>query len=98
VHFSRPAIDVLFESAAEAYGAGVMGVILSGASADGARGLRAIADAGGLAVVQSLETAGMTTMPAAALRAVPGSLVQSVESLAELLRAHGEAHGDVDGR
>jgi len=94
VHFSRPAIDVLFESAAEAYGAGVLGVILSGASADGARGLRAVADAGGLAVVQSLESSEMTAMPAAALQAVPGSIVMSVESLAELLRAHGE----VDGR
>ena len=98
VHFSRPAIDTLFESAAEAYGAVVMGVILSGASADGARGLRAIADAGGLAVVQSLETAEMTAMPAAALQAVPDSLLKSVEALAELLRAHGEDHGEDDGR
>lgn len=94
VHFSRPAIDVLFESAAEAYGAGVMGVILSGANADGAQGLRAIADAGGVAVVQSLESAEMAAMPAAALRAVPEGIVVSVVSLGEMLRAHGE----VDGR
>jgi two-component system, chemotaxis family, protein-glutamate methylesterase/glutaminase len=94
VHFSRPAIDVLFESAAEAYGAGVLGVILSGASADGAQGLRAIADAGGLTAVQALDTAEMTTMPAAALEAVPASIVVNAGSLAELLRALGE----VDGR
>ncbi|HET9862142.1 MAG TPA: chemotaxis protein CheB, partial [Steroidobacteraceae bacterium] len=73
VHFCRPAIDVLFESAAEAYGNRLLGVILSGSNADGAAGLRAIAAAGGLTAVQFLESAEMTAMPAAALEAVPGS-------------------------
>jgi two-component system, chemotaxis family, protein-glutamate methylesterase/glutaminase len=90
VHYSRPAVDVLFESAAEAYGERLMGVILSGANADGARGLRAVADAGGLAVVQAIESAEMIAMPAAALQAVPGCVEVDVAALAELLRKHGE--------
>lgn len=99
VHFSRPAIDVLFESAAEAYGERLMGVILSGANADGAAGLRAIAAAGGITAVQSLESAEMIAMPAAALEAVPGCIEVDPESLAELLRNHGtNMAGNKDGR
>ena len=52
VQFSRPSIDVLFESAADAYGPALIGVILTGANDDGARGLRAIVAAGGVALVQ----------------------------------------------
>lgn len=90
VHYSRPAVDVLFQSAAEAYGERLMGVILSGANADGANGLRAVADAGGMAVVQSLESAEMIAMPAAALEAVPDSIALNVAALADLLLTHGE--------
>lgn len=93
VQFARPAIDVLFESAAEAYRDRLMGVILSGANSDGAAGLKAIADAGGMTVVQSLESAEMIAMPAAALQAVPGSLELDVAAIAELLRSHGESNG-----
>jgi two-component system chemotaxis response regulator CheB len=93
VQFARPAIDVLFESAAEAYRDRLMGVILSGANSDGAAGLKAIADAGGMTVVQSLESAEMIAMPAAALQAVPGSLELDVAAIAELLRSHGELNG-----
>jgi two-component system chemotaxis response regulator CheB len=92
VHYTRPAIDVLFESAAEAYGDRLMAVILSGANADGAAGLRAVAEAGGLTVVQSLETAEMTAMPAAALQAAPASIEVDIEALTDLLRAHGEVN------
>ena len=90
VHYSRPAIDVLFESAAEAYGERVLGVILSGANADGASGLRAIAAAGGITAVQKLESAEMIAMPAAALDAVPQSIEVDAASLGDLLRTHGE--------
>lgn len=93
VHFSRPAVDVLFESAADAYGDRLMGVVLSGANADGAAGLQAIAAAGGVTVVQSLESSEMSAMPAAALAAVPGSREVDVPALAELLR-----NGEVNGR
>lgn len=90
VHFARPSIDVLFESAAEAYGERLMGVILSGANADGAAGLKAVAAAGGVTVVQALESAEMIAMPVAALEAVPGANEVNVSALAELLLAHGE--------
>ncbi|HVY81467.1 MAG TPA: chemotaxis protein CheB [Steroidobacteraceae bacterium] len=72
-HFSRPSIDVLFQSAADAYGPRVAGVILSGANTDGASGLRAIADAGGVTIVQDPETAEAATMPRAAWEACPNS-------------------------
>jgi two-component system chemotaxis response regulator CheB len=90
VHFSRPAIDVLFESAAEAYGERLMAVVLSGANADGAAGLRAVALAGGMTVVQALDSADITAMPAAALEAAPDSIEVNVAALAELLFTHGE--------
>jgi two-component system chemotaxis response regulator CheB len=93
VHFSRPAIDVLFESAAEAYGPALMGIILSGANADGAAGLKAIGDRGGITVVQSLESSEMAAMPAAALAAAPGSLELNVPGLVDILRAHGDVNG-----
>jgi two-component system chemotaxis response regulator CheB len=93
VHYARPAIDVLFESAAEAYGDRLMGIVLSGANVDGAAGLKAVASAGGMTVVQSLESAEMIAMPAAALEAVPDSIEVNVSALADLLRAHGEMNG-----
>lgn len=68
VHFSRPSIDVLFESAAEAYGPQLVGIVLSGASEDGARGLAAVKDAGGTTLVQAPHTAAVRAMPEAALQ------------------------------
>lgn len=67
VLFSRPSIDVLFHSAADCYGARLLGVLLSGANADGAAGLAAIQAAGGHAVVQAPATAAMPAMPVAAI-------------------------------
>lgn len=87
VHFSRPSIDVLLESAAEAYGARTLGIVLSGANADGAEGLQAIAEAGGIAVVQKPSCAEVPTMPEAALRACTNSHVADVAEIAALLAA-----------
>jgi two-component system chemotaxis response regulator CheB len=73
VHHSRPSIDVLFESAAEAYGPALAGVVLSGSNEDGADGLRRIRERGGIAIVEAPATAVCPAMPAAALdRAGPG--------------------------
>lgn len=68
LHFSRPAIDILMASAADVYGAGLCGVLLTGASGDGAAGLAAIGNAGGITVVQDPDDAEISTMPAAAIR------------------------------
>jgi two-component system chemotaxis response regulator CheB len=85
VHFSRPAIDVLFESAAEAYGACLAGLVLTGASRDGALGLRAVHAAGGVALVQEPATAEVDIMPRAALAAVPSARVVRLSQIAEHL-------------
>lgn len=67
IHFSRPSIDVTFESAAEMYGAAAIGVLLSGANADGAEGLRKIQLSGGYTIVQNPQTADVSFMPQQAL-------------------------------
>lgn len=85
VHFSRPAIDVLFESAADAYGPALAGVILTGASSDGALGLRAVHERGGRTFVQDPATAECSIMPAAALAAVPEAHVASLDGLVAAL-------------
>ena len=86
VLYSRPSIDVLFESAADAYGDAVAGLILTGASADGARGLRALSDAGGRAYVQNPATAEASLMPQAALDACPAACMVELADLAALLQ------------
>ncbi len=86
VLYSRPAIDVLFESAADAYGSRLTGIVLTGASSDGALGLRAIRAVGGAAIVQAPETAENNAMPRAALAACPNARVLSLEGIAAVLR------------
>lgn len=67
VHFSRPSIDVLFETAADVFGAGAVGVLLTGASEDGADGLAAIRASGGVTIAQDPATAVAPQAPAAAV-------------------------------
>jgi two-component system chemotaxis response regulator CheB len=90
VHYSRPSIDVLFESAAECWGSRLMGVILTGANDDGALGLQAVATAGGLTVVQQPEEAIADAMPAAALRT---GAAQSVLRLSEIREVFANLRG-----
>lgn len=71
VRYSRPSIDVAFQSAGDVYCERAIGVVLTGANEDGARGLRHIVNCGGRAIVQDPSTAEIATMPAAALRLVP---------------------------
>jgi two-component system, chemotaxis family, protein-glutamate methylesterase/glutaminase len=85
VHHSRPAIDVLFESASEAYGDRLAGIILTGANSDGARGLAAIKRRGGLAIVQSPEGALASAMPEAAIALAHADRVLPLEGIAALL-------------
>lgn len=69
----RPAVDVLFVSAADAYRQRLAGIVLTGANSDGADGLKAVAAAGGACLVQDPKTALAESMPRAAIAAVPGS-------------------------
>lgn len=85
VDFSRPSINVLFESAADSLGAGVIGVVLTGANGDGAAGLRRVRQRGGLAIVQDPATAEVATMPAAALELAGADHVVPLQAIAPLL-------------
>jgi two-component system, chemotaxis family, protein-glutamate methylesterase/glutaminase len=85
VYFARPSIDVLFESAADAYGERVVGVVLTGANGDGARGLARIKAAGGLALVQEPATAQAREMPEAAIAATRVDHVLPLREVARFL-------------
>ena len=85
VNFSRPSIDVLFETAADAYGANLIGVVLTGANRDGAAGLARIKAKGGMAVVQDPKTAKYPCMPLAALEEVHADHVLSIDRIGRLL-------------
>ena len=85
VHYSRPSIDVLMESAADAYGARLAGIVLTGANADGARGLDKIGRHGGLSVVQDPAEARMAVMPQAAIRLRQPDLILDLKSIHSLL-------------
>jgi two-component system chemotaxis response regulator CheB len=86
VLFSRPSIDVLFESAADAYGPTLIAIVLTGANQDGAAGLRAVVDAGGTAIIQNPRGASASAMPEAAMASCPGAQVRSLEEIAKYLQ------------
>lgn len=69
VHFARPSVDVLFQSAADAYGPQLIGIVMTGANDDGSRGLKKIKEMGGLTVVQDPKSAEIPQMPRAAIAA-----------------------------
>lgn len=84
---SRPSIDVLFETAADAYHESLIGIILTGASSDGARGLKAVCAAGGKAIVQDPATAYTAVMPAAALEVCPAAEKMTLDEITRYLTA-----------
>jgi two-component system, chemotaxis family, protein-glutamate methylesterase/glutaminase len=86
VEFSRPSIDVLFESAADSYGPRVVGVLLTGANQDGAAGLARIAAAGGFTVAQDPATAERPDMPAAAIARGAARRVLPLDRIGPFLR------------
>lgn len=85
VGYSRPSIDVFFESAADAYGPGVIGVVLTGANTDGAKGLRNIVARGGHAIVQDPATAEVKVMPEGARKLVRHARVLPLDQIGSYL-------------
>jgi len=85
VRYSRPSIDVLFESAADAYGAQLIGVVLTGSNEDGARGAKCIKEAGGIVGVQDQLTAEAPEMPRAVADTVKVDQVLPLEGIASFL-------------
>lgn len=86
VLFSRPAIDPLFESAADVFGSGVLAILLTGASNDGSAGVAAVREAGGQAWIQSPDDAFSPIMPAAALAHAGADAVLTLESLCSRMK------------
>jgi len=85
IRFAQPSIDVLFETAAESFGARVIGVVLTGSSSDGAAGLAAIRRHGGRVLIESPATAMASEMPEAARRANPGAVELKLEEIGPYL-------------
>jgi two-component system chemotaxis response regulator CheB len=85
VHYSRPSIDVLFESAADVYGPRLLALLLTGASEDGAAGLDAVRRAGGATIVQEPEEARVPLMVESALRRGPADQVLTLEQIAGVM-------------
>ena len=85
VAYSRPSVDVLFESAAQAYGSGVVAVVLTGANADGARGAAQIKKRGGFVLVQEPSTAEAPSMPEAAIAATRVDRILPLERIGPFL-------------
>ena len=85
VNYSRPSIDLLFESAAEIHQQNLIGIILTGANKDGAKGLATIKDRGGYGLVQSPETAEVDTMPLAAISSAQPDAVLPLNEITSLL-------------
>jgi two-component system, chemotaxis family, protein-glutamate methylesterase/glutaminase len=85
-HFTRPAVDPLFRSAAQAFGARVIGVVLSGTGSDGAAGLEKIREAGGVTVVQAPGDTLYPEMPRSALAAISVEHIAARAELPALLR------------
>ena len=85
VNYARPSIDVLFESAADAYQDKLIGVILTGSSSDGTAGLKKIKEYGGLTIAQDPKTAESGYMPASAITMVPMDFILSLEEIIKLL-------------
>ncbi len=85
VNFSRPSIDVLFETAAISIGNQVVGIVLTGGNQDGAMGLKMIKDRGGLTIVQSAEEAQVAIMPSIAIKTSHPDYVLTLSEISDLL-------------
>ena len=88
VNHSRPSIDVFFESCARVYGANAIGIVLTGANRDGAKGLSCLKACGGLAIVQEPADAEHDAMPLAAIASADPDFVLPLVKIGELLSHH----------
>lgn len=86
VNYSRPSIDVSFESAAEAYGPDISGILLSGANADGTQGLKTIKKHNGKVIIQAPETAGVPFMPENAISNITPDYILDVKGIIDFIR------------
>lgn len=85
VYYSRPSIDVTFESVAEVFGSSAIGILLSGANADGAQGLSKIKQAGGFTIVQDPKSAEVDYMPKQAIEKSQPDAIISTDKIAGFL-------------
>lgn len=92
INYSRPSIDVTFESAALSYGRNLLCVLLSGANADGTSGLRTVAQSAGTIIVQSPESAGVPFMPQYALNHLHPDFVLQPENMAAVFERIAQEH------
>ena len=89
VNFARPAIDVLFETAAEAFKEKTLGIVLTGANHDGSQGAKKIKEYGGLVIVQDPESAEADIMPRAAIEAAKVDFVLDLDKIVDFLLIRG---------
>ncbi|MCP4154149.1 MAG: chemotaxis protein CheB [bacterium] len=89
VNYARPAIDVLFESAADVYGPHLLGLVLTGANSDGSRGLKEIKENGGLTVVQDPKSAESSVMPESAITATRIDYILPLDEIGKFLASVG---------
>jgi two-component system chemotaxis response regulator CheB len=87
INYSRPSIDVSFETAADVFGEGAAALLLSGANADGTEGLKCIREKGGIVLVQQPSSAEVSYMPQQALREIKPDAVLSTEEIAGYINA-----------
>lgn len=90
VNFSRPSIDVLFESAASVYGTRLLAIILTGANADGAYGMKIVRQHGGMTIAEDPDSADYPEMPKAAIRTGSVQRIMTLDAIAEFLLAIGK--------
>ena len=90
VNYSRPSIDLLMQTAANAYGKGILGILLTGANFDGAMGMKAIKDQGGITIVQEPLDAKSVTMPKEAIKLQKPDLIQGLSDIKIMLLRLGD--------
>ncbi|HEX2969870.1 MAG TPA: chemotaxis protein CheB [Bacteroidales bacterium] len=85
INYSRPSIDVLFESAAEAFMNNLTGILLTGVNRDGSRGMKRIKELGGRTIVQSPDDAAFSEMPSSAMRLITPDNIMTLNEIADFI-------------